>query len=307
MNRKELRIASLVPSATEIVAALGLTDRLVARSHECDWPPDVEDLPVCTRPRFEPVGTSAEINQRVTELLDAALGVYALELDVLKAARPTHIVTQDQCDVCAVRLADVEDAAKTVLEHPTPIISLQPARLGDVWADIRRVGKALGADAESVTRDITRRIARIAMQSAQLAEPRVATIEWADPLMTAGNWVPEMIDIAGGKSLFGEPGAHSPYLTFEALQAAEPEVIIFMPCGYDLAKTEAEARELLAQPEWRSLPAVRDGRVYATDGNAYFNRPGPRLVDSVEILAEILHPERFDFGHQGVGWRPLSS
>ena len=301
------RIASLVPSATEIVAALGHAENIVARSHECDWPPEVARAPACTRARIDASKPSGAIHEEVGALLAAALSLYDLDTDILRAARPTHIVTQDQCDVCAVGLAEVRAAAAEFLAAPVEIVSLAPMRLGDVWGDIARVGKALGADAGPVCERLQARAAAIAGQARALPPRRVLTVEWTDPPMSAGNWVPEIVALAGGIDTLGAEGRHAPVVSADAVAAADPDVIVLMPCGYDLPRTAADGRALLADAAWAGLRAVRAGEVYATDGNAYFNRPGPRLVESQEILAEILHPAHFDFGHQGTGWARLET
>ncbi|MBT3171978.1 MAG: ABC transporter substrate-binding protein, partial [Rhodospirillaceae bacterium] len=232
-----------------------------------------------------------------------------LDMDALSAARPTHIVTQDQCEVCAVSLKDVEAALAKDLQGPVEIVSLSPMRLGEVWASIRQAGRALGTDADDFCRSLTGRIARIAAGGMDMpgSPPSVATIEWCDPLMAAGNWLPELVAIAGGNNLLGDAGAHSPKFEFADLCNADPDIIVFMPCGYDLAKTAAQAEDLVDDPAWAALSAVANGQVYAVDGSAYFNRPGPRLVESAEILAEICHPDLYQFGHEGTGWRRLAA
>ena len=301
-----LNIISLIPSATEIVALLGLTDRLLARSHECDYPPQVQDLPICTAPKFNPEGTSLEIHDRVTHLLQTALSVYEVKTDILSQLQPTHILTQAQCEVCAVSLADVEQAVATLMPTQPQIISLQPNTLADVWADIERVGQVLGVTVEAPLSQLQQRVEACIQVTQSIPEadrPTVACIEWADPLMAAGNWIPELVQMAGGKSLFGTIGQHSPWLQWEELVAANPEVIILMPCGYGLDRTQQDLDHLAQQPQWATLQAVQTEQVYITDGNHYFNRPGPRLVDSLEILAEILHPDRLQYGYQGRGWR----
>ena len=300
------RIASLVPSATEIVAALGQAKSIVARSHECDWPPEVARAPACTRARIDASKPSGAIHEEVGKLLAAALSLYDLDTDILRAARPSHIVTQDQCDVCAVGLSEVEAAAVKFLEAPVQIVSLAPMRLGDVWDDIARVGAALGVDAQPVRDGLLARVAAIAERAKALPPKRVLTVEWSDPPMTAGNWVPELVTLAGGIDTLGADGGHSPRITVEAVVDADPDAIVLMPCGYDLPRTEADGRALLADPAWAGLRASRTGEVYAIDGNAYFNRPGPRLVESLEILAEIIHPAHFGFGHEGTGWNRLT-
>ena len=308
MNQADLRIVSLIPSGTEIVAALGLGGRLVGRSHECDHPPGVERLPACTSPAFETGGASRAIDDRVRELLRTALSIYRLDADALERLRPTHVVTQDQCAACAVDLAEVERALAALTGCDARVISLEPRVLADVWDDVVRVGAALGIAGEPVAADLRARARAIEGRSAALPPERrktVACIEWADPLMAAGNWVPELVHIAGGDDLLGAAGAHAPYVDWGALTAADPEVIVFMPCGFDLARSRVDAEALARRADWRALRAARDGEVYVTDGSQYFNRPGPRLVDSVEILAEILHPELFSFGHEGTGWQRL--
>lgn len=300
----QLRVVSLIPSATEIVAVLGLTDTIVGRSHECDYPPEIQNLPVCTQPKFNPEGTSSEIHNRVTELLQNALSVYKVEIDTLEKLQPTHIITQAQCEVCACSLADVEQAASTLVNSKPQIISLQPNLLAEIWRDIQRVANALGVDGKSTIDLLQSRIDAIILKTETLTvKPAVACIEWIEPLMAAGNWIPELVGMAGGNSLFGVIGEHSPWLKWESLVAANPDVIIFMPCGFDLNRTRSEAMQITKHPEWENLQAVKTGQVYITDGNAYFNRPGPRLVDSLEILAEILHPEIFDFGRRDKGWQ----
>ncbi|MBD2098724.1 cobalamin-binding protein [Trichocoleus sp. FACHB-591] len=306
MADMELRIVSLIPSATEILAQLGLTHQIVGRSHECDYPAEIRTRPICTEPKFNPEGTSAEIHERVTDLLQSALSVYRVKTEVLEQLKPTHILTQAQCEVCAVNLADVEQAVATLTQTQPQIISLQPNTLKDIWDDIRRVAIALGIESQSSLTQLQARVEACATKTQALSDrPTVACIEWAEPLMAAGNWIPELVELAGGQSLFGVVGQHSPWLQWDALVAADPEVIILMPCGYDLERTHQDAIALAKHPEWPTLRAVQAGNVYITDGNQYFNRPGPRLVDSLEILAEILHPHLFNFGYEDTGWQRL--
>ncbi|MBW4490266.1 MAG: cobalamin-binding protein [Trichocoleus desertorum ATA4-8-CV12] len=299
MVNPELRIVSLIPSATEILAQLGLLNQIVGRSHECDYPVEIQTRPVCTEPKFNPVGTSAEIHDRVTDLLQSALSVYRVKTEVLEQLKPTHILTQAQCEVCAVNLADVEQAVATLTQTQPQIISLQPNTLNDVWDDIERVAIALGLESQPSLSHLQARVEACATKTKTLSDrPTVVCIEWAEPLMAAGNWIPELVELAGGQSLFGIVGQHSPWLQWDALVTADPDVIILMPCGYDLERTHQDAIALAKHPEWSTLRAVQAGNVYITDGNQYFNRPGPRLVDSLEILAEILHPHLFDFGYE---------
>lgn len=302
-----MRIASLLPSSTEIVCALGFESALVARSHECDYPAAVRSLPAVTAPKFNPDGRSYEIDQRVKAILQEATSVYRIDADLLKTLAPDVIVTQAQCEVCAVSLAEVERVACEFLDVPARIISLEPNALADVLADFQRVADALGVPerGQALARALQTRMVAIAERAAPLPKPTVATIEWIEPLMSAGNWMPELVKMAGGHNLFGVAGAHSPWLTWDDLIAANPDVIVILPCGYDIPTTERELPALTAHPAWASLQAVQTRRVYITDGNQYFNRPGPRLVESLEILAEILHPEHFNYGHEGTGWRQL--
>ena len=304
----DLRIVSLIPSATEIVAALGYENCLVGRSHECDFPARVKELPVCTAPKFDPNGSSAQIHERVSELLSSALSVYRVEVDVLKALRPTHIITQAQCDVCAASLGDVEQAANDLMadEIEIEIVSLQPNRLADVWGDIVRVAKAIGdSAAESVAMrlvdELKQTLGDLAEGSAG-EEKTVACIEWTEPLMAAGNWVPELVSLAGGRSCFGKAGEHSDWMQWAELVAADPDMIVVMPCGYDLAQARRAAEEMSDRDEWRSLSAVKAGNVYLVDGNQYFNRPGPRLVESGQILAEIIQGRTVDSSRGSAGW-----
>jgi iron complex transport system substrate-binding protein len=306
MLQSSPRIVSLIPSATEIMALLGMTECLVGRSHECDYPESVKALPICTEPKFNPEGSSAEIHERVTDLLQSALSVYRIKAEVLEPLQPTHILTQAQCEVCAVSLGDVEKAVAQLTGIQPKIISLQPNVLADVWVDIERVAAALGVSAVDQLAALQRRV-EACKQVAQSLEhrPTVACIEWSDPLMAAGNWIPELVELAGGRSLFGIVGQHSPWLQWDKLVEANPEVMVFMPCGYDLQRTRQDAELLSHHPQWSSLKAVQTGQVYITDGNQYFNRPGQRLVDSLEILTEILHPHSFSSSYKETGWEPL--
>lgn len=303
------RIVSLLPAATEIVCALGFHDQLVGRSHECDFPPGVEVLPICTRALMRPDGSSRDIDNAVKAALEQAVSIYEVIGDTLRQLRPTVIVTQDQCEVCAVALRDVEAAVCSLLDQSVAIVSLQPEGLGKVFDDIRRVAAALGAAGagDALIAGMTERFQAVQARCADKRRPSIACIEWADPLMAAGNWIPELAEIAGGRDPFGQAGKHAPWLDPKQLFAEDPDVIVFMPCGFGLVRSTAEARALLVKPEWQTLKAVKTGRVYATDGNSYFNRPGPRLVESAEILAEILHPEIATTQVlQGMAWQSVS-
>jgi len=301
-----LRIVSLIASASEIVASLGLSQYQVGRSHECDFPPEILALPICTSPAFPTDGSSAEIDRRVKERVASALSVYEVSREMLDALQPTHVITQTQCRVCAVSLEDVERALIGWVASRPKLVSLEPNALADVWDDIRRVAASCGiADrGEEVVAQLQAEMRRISERAcARSRHPSVACIEWHEPLMAAGNWVPELVEMAGAVNLFGQAGAHSPWMTWQQLVDADPDVIISMPCGFDLARTCAEMYWLTDRPKWEQLRAVRTGRVYLADGNQYFNRPGPRLVESLQILAEILHPEAFEPTLEGTAWR----
>ncbi|MGH6909026.1 MAG: cobalamin-binding protein [Phenylobacterium sp.] len=298
------RIVSLLPSATEIVAALGLADQLVGRSHQCDFPARVEALPVLSATKVNLDGTSRDIDGRVNEIIAQGVSVYRVDADLLRALKPDVILTQTQCAICAVTPADLEEALCDWMGVEPALVSLAPDDLGDVWGDVLRVGAALGVEprAHAVVAELKARLEAIAVWNRGAARPTVAAIEWIDPLMAGGNWMPELIEIAGGTSLFATAGQHSPWLEWEALIVADPDVILLLPCGFRIEQSLADLPLLALQPGWAELTAVRRGRVFVIDGHHYFNRPGPRLVESAEMIAEILHPDRFDFGHQGVGW-----
>jgi iron complex transport system substrate-binding protein len=273
----------------------------VARSHECDWPPDVLALPQLTRPKFKVEGSSRQVDIAVKALVEQGLAVYEVDAERLKATAPDVILTQDQCEVCAVSLADVERAVATWTECRANVVSLRPHTLQDVYSDNQRIADALGmADAGvALNARMQSRLAEIAAHVAGRNRPKLAFIEWIDPPMSGGHWMPELIETAGGINLFGNPGAQSPWITVADVAAADPDVILVAPCGYDLEKTREEMAVLDANPAWRDIRAVREGRVFIADGNAFFNRPGPRLVESAEILAEILHPDLTAYGHMG--------
>ncbi|MCG3159381.1 MAG: Vitamin B12-binding protein [Acidobacteria bacterium] len=305
----EPRIISLIASATEIVCALGFESQMVGRSHECDFPASVKCLPVCTSPKFQVEGLSYEIDQRVKAILQEALSVYRVDAELLERLQPTHIITQSQCEVCAVSLKDVEEAVCQFTSSRPVIVSLEPNALADVWSDIRRVAAALNAPerGEELVTSLRKRMDKIAAKAqTATSRPTVACVEWIDPLMAAGNWMPELVEMAGGVNLFGEVGRHSPWMSWEDLAAANADVIFISPCGFDIARTLEETHLLTGRPEWKTLKAVRDARVFVADGNQYFNRPGPRLVESLEILAELLHPELFHFGYETEGWIRLA-
>jgi iron complex transport system substrate-binding protein len=284
-----VRIVSLIASATEIVHALGLGDFQVGRSHECDYPPGVLSLPVCTAPVFDIHGNSREIDQRVKETLATAESVYQVFDDVLERLEPTHIVTQTQCKVCAVSLSDVERALSARFRTRPEVVALEPNSLSDIFKDIIRLANACGVDGQPLVDRIQTEMREIAATAkAAKRSPRVLNLEWQEPLMVAGNWIPELTEMLGGESLLRTP------IQWDDVLNADPDVVVCMPCGYDLERTRAE----MHWHDWRQLRAP----VYLTDGNQYMTRPGPRIAKSLRILAEILYPESFEPALEGIGW-----
>lgn len=301
------RIVSLIPAATEIVATLGLAGRLVGRSHECDEPPQVAALPALTAPRIDPAASSREIHEQVGRALAApgtasSGALYALDTHTLEALAPDLVVTQAACDVCAVSLTEVEAAVDRAGRRPL-VLALAPSSLEGVFTDILAVGAATGtlARAREVVARLRARCDSVACRTRQLVRrpagggPRVAMIEWLDPPMAAGNWVPELVSLAGGTDLLGHRGAHSHWIGWDDLAAADPDVVVLVPCGFPLDRVVAEAAAPAVRPHLAGLRATREGRLWAVDGHHLFNRPGPRLIDSLEVLADILHPGAFAF------------
>ena len=298
----------MLPSATEIIHALGLIDHLIGRSHECDYPPRVLELPAVTHAYIDSKAPSHRIDQAVKERAQQGLSLYGIRKDLIRKLNPDFIVTQTQCDLCAVSLRDVQTFLREDVGVSAKLLALAPNALIDVWRDIRNAGASFGVSerAESVVDKLAARLLAVKGKSQSLPAPAIAMIEWTAPLMAAGNWIPELVTLAGGRDLIGRAGAHSASIRPAELQEADPDFIIVAPCGFDLRRAEREMRSLACQKDWSNLKAVQKGQVYAVDGNAFFNRPGPRLVESAEILAEILHPESFDFGHCANAWRRCS-
>jgi len=301
---KIMKIVSLIPSATEIIAALGFKSYLVGRSHECDFPKDVNKLAICTLPKINPEKPSIKIHEDITELLKKALSIYDVRVDILEKLKPDLIITQSQCDVCAVSLKEVEKAVCSLTNSNVKIISLEPNSLSDIFEDIKKVAKALKVPekGDKLIKKMKSEIEKIKEKSKNLQEKRVACIEWIEPLMAAGNWMPELVSIAKGKNIFGIAGKHSSWIKFEDLKNTDPDIIVILPCGFNIERTKKEMGPLTSKEDWSSLKAVKSKNVFLTDGNQYFNRPGPRIVDSLKILVEIFHPEVFNFNLQGKGW-----
>jgi iron complex transport system substrate-binding protein len=290
------RIVSLISSATEILFLLGLGKQVVGISHECDYPPQIVGLPRLTHSLVNAAAASRAIDDQVREFAIGQQALYAIDVDELGRLRPDLIITQAQCDVCAVRYDDVVSAVQnTPALAGSEIMALNPTRLADVFADIRRIAEATDcqSQADDVIVGLEARVERVRRSTSTLtaaARPRVALLEWIDPPMLAGNWTPALVSWAGGVDGLPSDGRHSSYASWQEIAAFDPEVIVIMPCGFDVQRAIAEAQVLAQRPEWHNLQAVRTGRVFAADGNAYFNRSGPRLVDSLEILSHLFHP-----------------
>lgn len=292
-----MKLVSLLPSATEIVSRLGLEKNLVGVSHECDFPSSVEVLPKLTASRVKPNLSSGGIHKSVIEVMKNAVSVYDLDVELLKTLRPDFILTQDLCDVCAVSFSQVEDACQELVG--AKIISLRPKRLGDIWGDILSTAETLGVKPKGnqFQEEVEKRIQAVRDRVADWGKsrPNVLTVEWIDPIYIGGMWLPEMIHIAGGQVCIAKSGQHAPVVTREDLEKINPDVVVIKPCGYKLDQTLKEMDLLQKQiPAWRNPP-----RVYLVDGNSYFNRPGPRILDSLEILAYCIHPDLYpEFGEQ---------
>lgn len=285
------RVISLLPGATEIVFALGAGGQLVGRSHECDFPASAHSLPVCCQPRVDPHGSSASIDTQVKDLVGQGLSVFEVDVEAIRRLQPDIIITQTQCDVCAVSPADLQSALNEWTGKSPQLVSLAPERLDDLWTDIATVAEALDLNAAPLVGALKASLDETRAIAGRLeARPRTACIEWFEPLMLAGNWVPELVEAAGGEAVLSQAGAHSDWLEWGALTAADPDVVVGMPCGFTLPKTLEEWSQLRQTPAGHacgSLSAVTGGRTFAVDGHNFFNRPGPRLVDSASILQAI--------------------
>ena len=300
------KIVTLIPSATEIVAFLGKKDLIVGRSHECDYPKDLSRIIKLTSPKINVEGKSGEIHKQINEILENSLSVYKVDIKELKKLEPDIVVTQAHCEVCAVSLSEVEEIVNKHLNEKTKIISLQPNTLSEVFDDIRKVAKGLNLDqktSENLIKPLEQRVKNIQIKSLKQKKRTVACIEWIEPLMAAGNWIPEMVKISGGEDIFGKSGKDSHWIRFDEIKSYDPEIIIFLPCGYNIEKTKDEVENLLIKEnKWSNLKAFKDKEFFVVDGNQFFNRPGPRLVESLEIFAEIIHPNLFNFNHKQSGW-----
>jgi len=304
-----------------MIYELGCLDQLVGRSHECDYPPEVQKLPVVSHVEIDVEASSAEIDAQVKRLAQQktapvdpalkALSIYAIDIDLLQRLRPDVIFTQTQCEVCAVSERDVMQAIEQLTGLYPRVVSLAPYRLEDVWDDVLRVGRAIGRveEAERLVSGYRKELHTLQESTEATGrmkpKPRVAVLEWLDPLMGAGNWTPELLAYAGGEPVFGEIGLHSPWLSWEELQQADPDVLVLSPCGFTLERTMQDVELLRRQPQWSTLRAVQNGRVYAIDGNQYLNRSGPRLVESARLLARVIWGEQLRLEVDDSGWRQV--
>jgi iron complex transport system substrate-binding protein len=290
-----LRIASLLPSATEICFALGLGDSLVGVSHECDFPPQARGKPVLTAPKIDAHVSSAEIDRQVNSLVSQGLSLYQIDERLLRELRPDLILTQDVCHVCAVPFSEVREATRRLLGTEADILSLSPRTLKNVFEDIGRVGSATGTEvaARGLVTSLEERLESLRVETSKLRHPRVLVLEWLDPPMAAGHWTPELIRIAGGHPILGRDAEPSRPTEWQRIRDEAPEVVLVAPCGFQVNQSLREMGELLKRPGFAQTPAAQRGQLAVVDGSSYFNRSGPRLADSAEIAALVIHPEHF--------------
>ncbi len=291
-----MRICSFLPSATEMVYALGAGEMVMAVSHECDSPVEAARKPIVSRARFDHTQLdSAAIDALVSQAIKSGESLYTIDRDVLRQANPDLILTQELCDVCAVTGNDLSQALHDLRLNPE-IIALTPTNLQGIFDNIRTIGDAIGLRerAERLVAELTGRVQRVATVAQQATHrPRVFCLEWLDPPYASGHWVPELVELAGGVDALGRKGTDSTRIRWEEVVAYAPEILVLIPCGFDLPRALQEVRRLEGRPGWWSLPAVQHDRVYVTHGSAYFSRPGPRVVEGLEILAHLTHPELF--------------
>jgi iron complex transport system substrate-binding protein len=301
-----VQICSLLPSATDILYALGLADSVAGVTHECDFPPEAARKPPLIRPRVDPQALPAEINRQVSELVSRGESIYAVDADLLASLAPDLIITQDLCHVCAASPDDLATALTRFSKQPK-VLSLSPHSLADVWDDIRRIGEATGRrrDAQALSITLEQKVAAIEVKVAHAERPRVLCLEWMDPFYIGGHWVPEMVVKAGGEDVLGRPGEPSFRATPEEIAKTEPEIIVVMPCGYAAARAAAEFDAEKIPASWKDLPAIGARQVFAVEANSYFSRPGPRLADGVALLAHVFHPDIMPLDLPGEPFRKL--
>tara|TARA_X000000950_G_scaffold285684_1_gene392261 strand:- start:1410 stop:2306 length:897 start_codon:yes stop_codon:yes gene_type:complete len=286
-----MKIISLIPSATEIISALNLTDNLVGISHECDYPKEILKLPKLTTSNLKIKNSSLKIDHDIKEILEQSLSVYKVKSNLLKKLDPDVIITQSQCSVCAVSLTDVKKCLRKFTNRKPLLIDLKPNTFEEVLKDINLVGKKLDKKSESysLVKNIKNEINKIKAKTSKLKKKNVLCIEWIDPIMTAGNWVPQLVKFAGGKSLLAKSGRNSNFIKSNLINFKEVDIVIFMPCGFDVKRSREEI--LKANIDYSNI--LKEKKTFIVDGNKYFNRPGPDLLESTRILAEIIHPKIF--------------
>jgi iron complex transport system substrate-binding protein len=299
-----MRIISLLAGATELVCALGAQRELVGRSHECDWPPSVRELPSLTTPTFDTAASSAQIDADVRRLMRERQPLYRVDVERLLQLRPDVLITQVHCDVCAPGPADVTRDAPDDAPPIPQMIAMQGSTIDGIFDDFGRVAEAIDRkrECEELIRGMKQSMEQASDRVAHLDRPTIACIEWIDPIFIMANWSPRLVELAGGIPVLGQSGVHSAATTWDRVRDANPQVILVAPCGFDIARTKREMHVLAALPGWEQLSAVRAGRVFIADGNRYFNRAGPGLFESVQILAQILHPQHFPPTHRGACW-----
>jgi iron complex transport system substrate-binding protein len=298
----KMKICSLLPSATEILFALGLGDQVTGVSHECDFPSEAKSRPVLIKSRISQTESAATIDRQVREFLDRGESLYSVDIDLLREIEPDIIVTQDLCHVCAATPDDLS-AALSQLRNQPKIVTLNPHYLADVCSDIRSISEATDCNeqADALIAGFQNEIANVERLVAGLRRPRVLCLEWLDPAYVAGHWVPEMVERAGGVDVLGESGKPSFRVEWEKVVESRPEVIVVMPCGYDLEAAEAELRSLPLPKGWEEMPAVKNGCVFAVDASGYFSRPGPRLASGMGAMAFAIHSEQRDAVAESTG------
>ena len=304
------KIVSLLPSCTEIICKLGYSENLVGISHECDYPNSISGLPVLTKARLSSEGNSIEINQCVSDLLQKGLSVYDVDASLLKSLSPDIIVTQAQCEACAVSLDQVKEIVSNWTRNKTEIISLEPNNLNQVWHGFDIIANAMDAPESSsiLKTEINERFKLLKDKLNETRKkPTILCIEWIEPIMVAANWVPELVGIAGGNNVMSVSGTNSNFSSWDEIEKTNPDIIIMMPCGFEIKRTLEDLHYLQNREGWQELKAVKENKVYVVDGNQYFNRPGPRLVDSAEILAEIINPDYFERKYSKNAWIAIDS
>jgi len=299
-----MKIVSLLPSATEIICALGLEEHLVGRSHECTQSKYIQSLPAITSPELKTGLDSKEIHSCIQKLVENGLSVYKIDAETLESLNPDLILTQDHCEVCAASLQDVEMAVRSHCTSQTKVLSVSPETLDDVFESIKAIGEAADVEnrAHHLVEELQLRLGIIRQTVNGSPRNKVVTIEWMEPLMTGGNWIPELVELAGGNALLAEQGKHSPVIDWERILQADPNQLLIMPCGFTIHQSRKQIHLLTEKEGWKELKAFSENEIYILDGDRFFNRPGPGMYDSARILAEVMHPNLFKPIYRENGW-----